>query len=71
MARAGASKAVLGQQRGPWSLARTGAPASTPAHQSDDARVEDIAVSREKAGKVAAWLVEKGRPDEAVSTLAA
>jgi len=33
--------------------------------------VEDIAVSREKAGKVAAWLVEKGRPDEAVSLLAA
>jgi len=33
--------------------------------------VDDIAVSREKAGKVAAWLVEKGRPDEAVSLLAA
>jgi len=33
--------------------------------------VEDIAVSREKAGKVAAWLVEKSRPDEAVSLLAA
>jgi hypothetical protein len=33
--------------------------------------VDDIAVSREKASKVAAWLVEKSRPDEAVSLLAA
>lgn len=31
----------------------------------------DIAASREKAGKVASWLIEKGRPDEAVALLAA
>lgn len=30
-----------------------------------------VAASREKAGKVATWLIEKGRPDEAVSLLAA
>lgn len=46
-------------------------PLALPPSGSDDAGVDDIAVSREKAGKVAAWLVEKGRPDEAVSLLAA
>lgn len=30
-----------------------------------------VAESREKAGKVATWLIEKGRPDEAVGLLAA
>ncbi len=30
-----------------------------------------VAEPREKAGKVAAWLIEKGRPDEAVGLLAA
>ncbi len=33
--------------------------------------VAAVAESREKAGKVATWLIEKGRPDEAVSLLAA
>jgi hypothetical protein len=33
--------------------------------------VAAVAASREKAGKVATWLIEKGRPDEAVSLLAA
>ncbi len=33
--------------------------------------VETIAQAREKAGKVASWLVGKGRPDEAVGLLAA
>lgn len=31
----------------------------------------DLGESREKAGKVAAWLIEKGRPDEAVGLLSA
>lgn len=33
--------------------------------------VATVAESREKAGKVATWLIEKGRPDEAVALLAA
>src|SRR5690606_27124693 len=33
--------------------------------------VAKLAESREKAGKVATWLIEKRRPDEAVSLLAA
>jgi hypothetical protein len=33
--------------------------------------VAKLAESREKAGKVATWLIEKSRPDEAVSLLAA
>lgn len=35
------------------------------------AAVATVADTREKAGKVAAWLIEKGRPDEAVGLLAA
>jgi pSer/pThr/pTyr-binding forkhead associated (FHA) protein len=35
------------------------------------APVEAVEKSREKAGKVAAWLIEKGRPDEAVGLLVA
>lgn len=38
----------------------------------DDARVAASVVEcREKAGKLAPWLIEKGRPDEAVGVLAA
>jgi hypothetical protein len=38
---------------------------------ADDVDVAEITVLRDRAGKVAGWLVEKGRPDEAVSVLAA
>ena len=39
---------------------------------TDDAAVAaQVAEPREKAGKVAAWLIEKGRPDEAVGLLSA
>ncbi|MCH2110845.1 MAG: FHA domain-containing protein [Polyangiaceae bacterium] len=41
-----------------------------PLFPHDDAAVE-IAQGREKAGKVASWLIEKGRPDEAVGLLVA
>lgn len=39
-----------------------------------DAMMQDVAASagpRERAGKIAAWLIEKDRPDEAVTLLAA